>query len=206
MTMRLTRAAMRSMDAALAVENEAPTCAICLEPLSDAARVRHPCEHDQFCGQCLCNHLLRDVRCPICRSGNDGDAQSYISDTEDDFEAARRERRELKEREKKAMEDARRRAKTDKRVQNSFDKIREWKAKAAALKAISKEKRGVLNAAENLMISKIKLYEEQLDVEFKAEYGEMEKAVKQARADYKKAKGRAKQINTLLIRRYIRDA
>lgn len=207
MTLRLTRAATRSMDAALAVaDDEAPTCAICLQPLSDAARVRLPCNHDQFCGQCLCNHLLRDVRCPICRAGNDdGDAESYISETDDD-EAAERERRELKERKKKALKDARQRAKTDKRVQKSFDKIREWKAKAAASKAISKEKRGVLNAAERVMNSKINLYEEQLDVEFRAEYGEIEKAVKQARADYRNAKGRAHQIETALIRRYIRNA
>ena len=204
MTMRLTRAATRSMDAALAVE-EAPTCAICLQPLSEAARVRLPCNHDQFCGQCLCDHLLRDVRCPICRARNGDDAQSYISDTDDD-EEAQRVRRELKERRKKAMEYARRRAKTDKRVQKSFDKISEWKVKAAASRAISKEKRGVLNAAERVMISKINLYEKQLNVEFKAEYGEMKKAVKQARADYRKAKGRAKQIETLMIRRYIRDA
>lgn len=203
--MHLTRAVARSMNAALAVEDEGPTCAICLQPLSDAARVRLPCNHDQFCGQCLCDHLLRDVRCPICRAGNDEDAQSFISETED-VEAAQRERRDLKERKKKAMEDARRRAKTDKRVQKSFDKIREWKAKASASKAISKDKRGVLNAAERMMMSKIALYEEQLDVEFRAEYGEMEKEVKQARVDYKKAKGRAKQIETLLIRRFIRDA
>ena len=196
-----TRAAMRSMDAALAVDDDEPTCAICLQPLSDAARVRLPCEHDQFCGQCLCDHLLRDARCPICRAGNDNDdAQSYISE-EFSWETVR----ERKERKKKAMEDARRVAKTDKRVQKSFDKIREWNLKAAALKAFVKEKRGVLDAAERVMKSKITLYEEKLDVEFRAEYGEIEKTVKKARADYIKAKGRSKQIKTVLIRRYIRD-
>lgn len=205
MTMRLTREAARSMDAALAVEDEGPTCAICLQPLSDATRVRLPCNHDQFCGQCLCDHLLRDVRCPICRAWNADDAQSYISDTEY-VEAAQREYLELKERKKKAMEDARRRAKTDKRVQTSFDKIREWKAKASASKKISEEKRRVLNAAKEVMMSKFKLYEEQLDDEFRAEYGELEKEVEQARADYKKARGRAKQIETRMIRRHIRDA
>ncbi len=201
----LTCEVARSMDAALAVEDEGPTCAICLQPLSDTARVRLPCNHDQFCGQCLCNHLLRDVRCPICRAGNADDAQNYISES-DIVEATQREYLELKERKKKAMEDARRRAKTNECLQKSFDKISEWKTKAAASKKISEEKRRVLNAAKEVMNFKFKLYEEQLDDEFRAEYGEMEKEVEQARADYKKARGRIKQIETLIIRRHIRDA
>ena len=123
---------------------------------------------------------------------------------EDAFDAPRKKQTDSDK--KKAMEDARHVAKTDKRVQKSFDKIREWNLKAAALKAFVKEKRGVLDAAERVMKSKITLYEEQLDVEFKAEYGEMEKAVKQARADYKKAKGRAKQIETGLTKRFMSDA
>jgi hypothetical protein len=205
MALRLTRASTRSMDAALTVEDEGPTCAICLQPLSDAARVRLPCNHDEFCGQCLCDHLRRDVRCPLCRAGNDDDAQSYISE-EYDADAARREHNELKARKKKAMEDARKHAKKNKRVQKSFDKIREWNAKAAAFKAISKEKRGVVSAAQQTMFSKITLYETQLDLEFKAEYGEMDKAVKRARTDYRKAKSRAKQIETALARRFMPDA
>ena len=103
------------------------------------------------------------------------------------------------------MQDARTRAKTDKRVKSSFDKMRDWKEKAASFKAISKEKNRILDAAEKVVFSKVKLYEEQLDREFNNEFGELEKEAKQARNDYKKAKGCAKRIETGLTSRFMRN-
>jgi len=47
------------------VENE-EECCICLEPIEESKMVTLRCCH-KFHGQCLCNHLVHDGRCPICR-------------------------------------------------------------------------------------------------------------------------------------------
>ena len=60
-------------------------CCICLETIPTNARVELPCGHNTFCGQCLVTHLLREVRCPVCRQGGeDSDDQSIVSDEEED--------------------------------------------------------------------------------------------------------------------------
>ena len=51
-------------------DDDAPTCVICLEPIEKDKSVVLRCAH-AFHGQCLCDHLVRDRRCPICRDQPD---------------------------------------------------------------------------------------------------------------------------------------
>jgi hypothetical protein len=56
-------------------------CCICLEPLDEEQSTVLPCAH-RFHGQCVCNHLLRDTRCPLCRAAPP-DASDNASDQDD---------------------------------------------------------------------------------------------------------------------------
>ena len=57
------------------------TCCICLEAIDDAKQVVLRCAH-KFHGQCLCDHLVHDRRCPICRDSPYED-NFYESDDDD---------------------------------------------------------------------------------------------------------------------------
>ena len=55
-------------------------CVICQDDITDvSAQVTLSCGHS-FHGQCICDHLRRDDRCPICRDSLDG----YVSEDEED--------------------------------------------------------------------------------------------------------------------------
>lgn len=55
---------------------EATICCVCLDPIDGLEAVTLPCAHI-FHGQCLCDHLLRDRRCPLCR------AEPFCEDRDD---------------------------------------------------------------------------------------------------------------------------
>ena len=63
------------------VENE-EECCICLQPIEESKMVTLRCCH-KFHGQCLCDHLVRDSRCPICRDSYSRPTQTY---DDQDFE------------------------------------------------------------------------------------------------------------------------
>eukprot|EP00966_Prymnesium_polylepis_P208882 4839332-Prymnesium_polylepis.1 len=50
-------------------------CVICQEETTDTPSVNMGCSH-RFHGQCLVNHLLRDIRCPACRQNPTDGAES----------------------------------------------------------------------------------------------------------------------------------
>ena len=94
-------------------------CCICLEAIDDAKQVVLRCAH-KFHGQCLCDHLVHDARCPICRDHPYND-NSYESD-EDDMSI---DESPISFRE--AMRMAREARKTDKRVDAMFKTLKKWK-------------------------------------------------------------------------------
>jgi hypothetical protein len=68
---------------AIQTDNDENICVICQESLSDDQNVvsLRCCHH--FHGQCLCDHLLHDVRCPICRDSPYPDPSDFDSDSDD---------------------------------------------------------------------------------------------------------------------------
>lgn len=203
MTTRMTRAATRSMDTALAPVAEEEQCTICLEPLVHASRVSLPCGHNTFCGQCLVTHLLRDVRCPICRQGDDSseDASVISDDDEEDLQRIQAEKAAYKRAMKKARDAAN--SGRDRRAKTSIDKINQWKKKATESKKMWKDKAEELRIAERYMMDQLRLHEIRLEREFDDNYGSLEQEVKKLKAESRRARGRAKQIEGMLAKRFL---
>ena len=165
-------------------------CCICLETIPTNARVELPCGHNTFCGQCLVTHLLREVRCPVCRQGGeDSDDQSIISDEEEPrFFNSRAESMKL--------------ARKDKRNKHSFELIQAYRKKAAEANKAIKELQLKTRDAEKILQSKLALYEAQLDANFTKKYGAIESKIKDFKKARSMAKGRAQAIETRLFKKY----
>ena len=74
-------------DAAPQEDDEDITCCICLEPIEECKMVSLRCCH-KFHGQCLCDHLVHNHRCPICRDSpyDDVNESNYVEEDEEDEE------------------------------------------------------------------------------------------------------------------------
>ncbi len=130
---------------ATSVEKEAApdVCVICMEPMSDDKHlVELKCGH-KFHGQCVCDHLVHDGRCPICRYSPynarnreiaySDDGSSFSSDEEDEPRGP-----SLPE----AFELAKLASKTDKNLAKMLKTHSRWKSK-------EKTARKELKAANN---------------------------------------------------------
>jgi hypothetical protein len=165
-------------------------CCICLDTIPTNARVELPCGHNTFCGQCLVTHLLREVRCPVCRQGGeDSDDQSIISDdNEPRFFNSRAESIKL--------------ARKDKRNKHSFELIHAYRKKASEATKESTALRLKTRDAEKILQSQLTLYEAQLDAKFSKKYGAIEAKIKDLKKAATQAKGRARAIETRLFKKY----
>lgn len=168
-------------------------CCICLDTIPTNARVELPCGHNSFCGQCLVTHLLREVRCPVCRQGgddvDDGDDQSIISDdNEPRFFNSRVESIKL--------------ARKDKRNKHSFELMHAYRKKAAEATKESKALRLQTRDAEKILQSKLALYEARLDAKYAKKHGATETKIKDLKKAAAQAKGRARAIETRLFKKY----
>lgn len=128
-------------------------CVICMENIDADQRVTLRCMH-AFHGQCICNHLVHDGRCPLCRDSPYGsfdanDRVWYASDDEDD-EAPRVSLLE-------AFKAGTLASKTDKRTGKIMTTYRKWKAEATttrkALKALSAKLGPLEDALEDKIVA-----------------------------------------------------
>lgn len=189
------------------VENMPPTaldtdtddrCCICLDTIVDGARVHLPCGHDSFCGQCLVTHLLMEVRCPVCRQGNeDADNDSFISDEEMPV---------LHFNNRKVAMDKARKDKKNKQTMKSLGLMRKWNLEATALSRVYSEMQEKTREAEKVMHKKVELYESQLNEKFTRKYGKIVKQAKEYRKKQRFAAGRASAIKERLCRKYANEA
>jgi hypothetical protein len=168
-------------------------CCICLEAIRTNARVGLPCGHNSFCGQCLVTHLLREVRCPVCRQGgdylDDSDDQSIISDNDEPrFFNSRAEAMKL--------------ARKDTRNKRSFELINNYRKKASEASKESKVLRLKTRDAEKILQSELALYEARLDAKYSKKHGVTENKIKDLNKAARQAKGRIRAIETRLFKKY----
>ena len=101
-------------------------CVICQEALPDEApnncptTVKLGCGH-RFHGQCLVNHLINDVRCPICRYNPHYQPSEDEEDEADEMPYV--SRKEALNNAKKAVSDT----KTGKKVRQSLATLAKWR-------------------------------------------------------------------------------
>ena len=167
------------------------TCCICLEAIPTNARVGLPCGHNTFCGQCLVTHLLREVRCPVCRQGGDDmeDNESILSDDDEPrFFNTRAESMKL--------------ARKDKCNKRSFELMQAYRKKASEANKMIKELTLKTRDAEKILQSQLALYEAKLDAKFTKKYGAITTKIKDLKKARSIAKGRARAIETRLFKKY----
>lgn len=146
-------------------DNEAPQCVICMEEIEPEKIVTLRCMHS-FHGQCLCNHLVHDGRCPICRdspygSGNPDAASVYSSDEEEEVDRSP----SLKE----AFKTGKQAAKNgDKRTAKMLSTYRKWKSDATTARKNKRELRTTLRPLEDALDDKIQAFEDKERAKFNA--------------------------------------
>ena len=169
-------------------DDEALTCSICLDEINlEAPHVSMGCSH-KFHGQCLVDHLIHDVRCPMCRF----DPHAVESD-EDEDEEERVPRVSLKEALKEARKDKKKNART-------LATIAKWKDKKKEGIAKLREIAAKMRPDETAMETRIELFEAKeradLDFKFAAELVERKEALNglsQARVQRRAAEKRLAQ-------------
>ena len=185
------------VDADAPAPNDEKTCCICLDMIPNGASVRMPCGHDEFCGQCLVTHLLREVRCPVCRQGGDNevddDRDSFISDDDADVRHFHSRKESLK---------LARKDKKNKNTVKSLSLMASWRKEAKEATANYKILLEKTNDAQKVMHSQLRLYEAKLDAQFTRKYGAIESEIKKLRKKVHMANGHACAIQTRLVRKY----
>lgn len=122
-----------------AADKEEERCCICLEPIEDTKMVTLRCCH-KFHGQCLCDALVHDGRCPVCRDS------PYNTEVEDDatylsFQAALQRGCEA--------------AKTDKKVARMNNTIQKWRKERTIATREYKEFRIKMKPLDKHLLRKI---------------------------------------------------
>lgn len=138
------RGAPNPDEVSLPVEEEC--CCICLEPIEESKMVTLRCCH-KFHGQCLCDHLVHDGRCPICRDSPYNAPSSY--DEEDDPEEGTYVSYS------EALKKGREAAKTDKSTARMMKTIKKWKKERSTAKREMKESQKKIQPLERAMNQKI---------------------------------------------------
>ena len=155
-------------------------CCICLEPIDDAKKVLLRCAH-AFHGQCLCDHLVYDARCPLCRDtpGDDEPSSSYESDDE------------LNQTPELTFDEAWQRAyvasQNDKRTDKMFQTFKKWKQAHKELGKTLRQYDYQLRPLEKAFVDKIEEYEKKERVKFDKKNAK----ILQSREDAAKARRKA---------------
>ena len=131
--------------------NNTPQCVICMEKIEPDKIVTLRCMH-AFHGQCICNHLVHDGRCPICRdspygSGNPYAASVYSSNDEEEEDRGP----SLWDAFKTGKEAARK----DKRMASMLSTYRKWKSNTTTARKKVNELRSTLRPLEDALDDKI---------------------------------------------------
>lgn len=166
-------------------------CAICLESFdTEMTGVSTlPCNH-KFCATCLVPHLLKDPRCPCCRSMAPGyrhpDELGYADSMSDGFDLYREEPVGMTIHE--GVREARKLKKTDKRIEKQCNTMRKWeKARSAARKRMM-ELHKTLSPLEDKVDEKIAKYSDKVWDAFDAKHKELIDELEQVKKDYARAR------------------
>lgn len=131
----------------VSVENEEERCCcICLEPIEESKSVTLRCCH-KFHGQCLCDHLVHDGRCPMCRDSPYNEPSNYDEETDSEMGAYVSYCEALKK--------GREAAKTDKGTARMMKTIKKWKKQRSTAKREWKESQEKIQPLERAMNQKI---------------------------------------------------
>jgi DNA repair exonuclease SbcCD ATPase subunit len=158
------RGAPNPDEVSVLVENEEERCCICLEPIEESKSVTLRCCH-KFHGQCLCDHLVHDSRCPICRDSPYNAPSS--DDDEDDPEAGPYVSYS------EALKKGREAAKTDKGTARMMKTIKKWKKERATAKREMKESQKKIQPLETAMNQKIDEFIEKENAKFKKKHAKL---------------------------------
>lgn len=153
-------------------------CVICQEQLSDNV-VSLSCNH-HFHGQCLCNHLVHDGRCPICRDspyGNGYDSDDSFHDDDDE------PRITMKEAIKKARQD-----KTNKLTKRMLVTMNKWKQSKRDATRDMRAAYKKLKPLEEALDNKVEAYEKKLKTTLEKRYATLYETEKNARKAINKAR------------------
>ena len=162
----------------VSVENEEERCCICLEPIEESKSVTLRCCH-KFHGQCLCDHLVHDGRCPICRDSPYNAPSSY--DEEDDPEEGAYVSYS------EALKKGREAAKTDKSTARMMKTIKKWKKERATAKREMKESQKKIQPLERAMNQKIDEFIENENAKFDKKHAKLLEENKELRKKRLKA-------------------
>lgn len=146
------------------VENEEERCCICLEPIEESKSVTLRCCH-KFHGQCLCDHLVHDGRCPICRDSPYNERSNY--DEEDDPEEGAYVSYS------EALKKGREAAKTDKSAARMMKTIKKWKKERSTAKRELKEHQKKIQPLERAMNQKIDEFIENENAKFDKKHAKL---------------------------------
>lgn len=163
---------------AVILETQAPDdniCVICQEEICDNV-VSLPCKH-RFHGQCLCNHLVHDGRCPICRDSPYGNGYDSFDDYDDE------PRITMQEAINKARED-----KTNKSTKRMFSTMKKWKQSKTQATRDMRDAYKKIKSLEEAMNKKVDAYAKKLKATLKKRHATLYDTEKNARMAVTKAR------------------
>ena len=172
------RGAPNPDEVSVPVKNEEERCCICLEPIEESKMVTLRCCH-KFHGQCLCDHLVHDGRCPICR---DSPYNTPSYDEEDDYPEE-----EAYVSYSMALKKGRESAKTDKGTARMMKTIKKWKKERATAKREMKESQKKIQPLERAMNQKIDEFIEKENAKFEKKHAKLLKENEELRKKRTKA-------------------
>lgn len=128
-------------------------CVICMEKIepSNGNRVTLRCMH-AFHGQCICDHLVHDGRCPICRDSPYECSEFVLS--EDDESVDEEERISLKD----AFKAGKRTSKKDKHMAKMVTTYNKWSSEATTARKDLKALRDKMYPFEAELDAKINAF------------------------------------------------
>lgn len=172
--------------------NESIECAICLEPMIDSMpTVNLGCTH-KFHGQCLVTHMIKDVRCPLCRYD-----PTYTDDTDDDGDEEEEPRVSFKDALKLAKKD-----KKNKATVKSLATISKWKKTKKTAKTTLCCINQKLDPHEKKMKNDIELYEKKLMADFNHRFATDYLARKNSDKEIGKANAQLRAAQLRLAKKY----
>lgn len=136
-------------------DDEEDRCVICLDDMNcKESLVALGCGH-KFHGQCLVTHLLKDVKCPLCRFSPYASSNYAYSESETSYDSPRVSRTE-------ALKLARADKNKSNGIKRSLNTITKWGKEAKSYLPKIREINSVLNLAEDTVSSKLTAYEKKL--------------------------------------------
>ena len=185
-------------------------CCICLCPIEEHRSVAlRQCGH-VFHGQCLCDHLVHDQRCPLCRASfycDQGRAEEEGAE-EGGGEGAESEARPLRSPLRMAISFAeahhlaRLAARTDRRTANMLATIRKWRQEHREAKAEYRESERTVAELRGAMFERIAQFEEEEHARFDVEHAALLEANRALRTKKNRAGGHYRLAKMRIARRY----